>query len=153
MLLTGANTNAQNKRQTAKGTVCGNPNVRCRTNTDFEPWDLPFQVPPNGVIWETELFYAVILKSTQARTDCSGFISESDRQSAQAKFPNNKVFASRCAEPGNIYYSNTRADQNFMAVFAGRTAADAQRMLATVRAAGGYPGANIRRMRSGFNGT
>ncbi len=145
-------TQAQNRRQTAIGKICGNPNVRCKTSTDFETWDLPFEVPRNGVIWESEAFYAVMLQSVPAHDDCSGFISESDRLAAQAKFPNNKVFASRCAEAGNIYYSNTNANQNFMAVFAGRTQADAKKVLAAAKAAG-YSTANIRRMRTGFNGT
>lgn len=143
---------AQNRRQTAIGKICGNPNVRCKTSTEFETWDLPFEVPRNGVIWESEAFYAVMLQSVPAHDDCSGFISESDRLAAQSKFPNNKVFASRCAEAGNIYYSNTNANQNFMAVFAGRTNAEAKKVLAAAKAAG-FSTANIRRMRTGFNGT
>ena len=85
--------------------------------------------------------------------DCTAFVSEEDRLSAQAVFPKNKVFASRCAEAGNIYYSNTSGNYQFMAVFAGRSKTEANAVLAKVKAAGGYPGANIRRMRTGFNGT
>lgn len=142
-----------NRRQTAKGIICGDPTVKCNTTVDFETWDLKFQVPKNGVIWESEWFYAVILQSVPARDDCTGFVSESDRNSAQSLFPHNKVFASRCAEAGNIYYSNTNSNYNFMAVFAGRTQAQANKMLATVKATGQFPTANIRRMRTGFNGT
>jgi hypothetical protein len=40
-----------------------------------------------------------------------------------------------------------------MAVYAGATLADANRMLAMVQATGKFPAANIRRMRAGFNGT
>jgi hypothetical protein len=40
-----------------------------------------------------------------------------------------------------------------MAVYAGATQADANRMLATVKATGKFPGANIRRMRAMINGT
>lgn len=143
---------AQNRRQTAVGKICGNPNVRCKTSTDFEVWDLPFEVPRNGVIWESEPFYVVMLKSVRAGDDCTGFVSEADRLAAQALFPNNKVFTSRCAEAGNIYYSNVNSNMNFMGVFAGRTSAEAQRMLTKVKAAG-FATANIRRMRTGFNGT
>jgi pyruvate kinase len=40
-----------------------------------------------------------------------------------------------------------------MAVYAGTTLADANLMLAKVKAAGKYPSANVRRMRAAFNGT
>ena len=40
-----------------------------------------------------------------------------------------------------------------MAVYAGRTPAEANAMLARVKAAGKYPGAYLRRMRAGINGT
>ena len=39
-----------------------------------------------------------------------------------------------------------------MAVYAGKAPAEANRMLAAVKATGKFPGANIRRMRTGFNG-
>jgi hypothetical protein len=40
-----------------------------------------------------------------------------------------------------------------MAVYAGATLAEAKRVLAAVNATGKFPGANIRRIRTGFNGT
>jgi hypothetical protein len=40
-----------------------------------------------------------------------------------------------------------------MAVYAGITQAEANRMLAKVKATGKFPGANIRRMRAVMNGT
>jgi hypothetical protein len=40
-----------------------------------------------------------------------------------------------------------------MGVYAGMTLADANRMLASVKATGKFPGANIRRLRAAFNGT
>jgi hypothetical protein len=40
-----------------------------------------------------------------------------------------------------------------MAVYAGMTMADANAMLAKVKATGKFPGANIRRMRALINGT
>jgi hypothetical protein len=153
LLLGGAGASGQNRRQTTKGRICGDPTVQCRTSTDFETWDLPFEVPKNGVIWESEFFYAVILKSVRSNDDCTAFVPETERLAAQAVFPKNKVFASRCAEAGNIYYSNTAQDQQFMGVFAGRSKAEANAVLAKVKAAGGFPGANVRRMRTGFNGT
>ena len=134
--------------------VCGNPNVACPSVATFEPHDLPFRVPRNAVIWETELFYAVILKSVNARDDnCDTFISESERMSAQALFPDHKVFTSRCAEPGTLYYTNTSPRARLMALYAGKTLTEANRILAAVKATGKFPGANLRRMRAGFNGT
>jgi hypothetical protein len=40
-----------------------------------------------------------------------------------------------------------------MAVYAGRTRAEAAKFLAQVQATGKFPGANLRRMSIGFNGT
>ena len=142
------------RRTTGRLTVCGNPNVRCPSTATFEPHDLPFHVPRNAVIWETELFYAVILKSMNASDEnCDAHISEADRLAAQTLFSDRKVFASRCIEPGTLYYTNTRSNTRIMAVYAGATLAEANRVLAAAKAMGKYPGANIRRMRAGFNGT
>lgn len=132
--------------------ICNDPSVPCRTSNKFEPHELPFTVSINSVIEETEPFFAVILKSVRD-SECSRFVPESERLQAQRLFPNNKVFASRCGDAGSVYYTNTAPNTQFMAVFAGRTRAEAQRFLDTVRATGRYPNANIRRMRAGFNGT
>jgi len=143
----------QTQRRTY-GTICGNPKVACRTEVTFQPHDLPFRLSQNAVIWESELFYAVMLKSKPAKDDnCDVFIPETDRLAAQALFPDRKVFASRCVEPGEMYYTNTKPNQRIMAVYAGKTLAEANRVLAAVKATGKFPGANVRRMRTGFNGT
>ena len=134
--------------------VCGNPQVPCKSSATFEANDLPFRLPANAVIWDTDLFYAVMLKSLKSPGDnCDVFIPERERLATQALFPDHKVFASRCAEPGNLYYTNTGANARFMAVYAGTTLAEASRMLAAVQATGKFPVASIRRMRAGFNGT
>ena len=145
----------QRRRPRAKHpAVCGNPQVPCKSSATFEANDLPFRLPANAVIWDTELFYAVMLKSVKSRGDnCDVFVPERERLAAQVLFPDHKVFASRCAEPGNLYYTNTSANARFMAVYAGTTLSEANRMLATVQATGKFPGASIRRMRAGFNGT
>ncbi len=146
---------AQRRRQPAKHlSICGNPNVSCPSTITFEPYALPFQMPRNTVIYDTELFYAVILKSASTANDnCDNYIPEPERLAAQALFPNTKVFTSRCAEPGEVSYSNTNPNTNFMAVYAGSSIADANRILATVLATRKFPGANIRRMRAMINGT
>jgi hypothetical protein len=142
------------KKTTKRLAVCGNPKASCPSTVTFEPHDLPFRVPRNAVIWETELFYAVILKSMKASDDnCRIFIPESERAAAQALFPDKKVFTSRCVEPGTLYYTNTRPNTRLMAVYAGSTLAEANRTLAAVKATGKFSAATIRRMRAAFNGT
>jgi hypothetical protein len=140
-------------RRASVAAICGNPRVACKTSVTFGPHDLPFRVPANAVIWDTDPFYAVILKSIPGDESCNAFIPESDRLAAQALFPDNKVFSSRCAEPGELFYTNVSDNQRMMAVYAGPTLAEAKRVLAKVKATGKFPGANIRRMRTGFNGT
>ena len=134
--------------------VCPDPTARCRTSVTFEPYQLPFVVPADVAIFETEKFYAVVLKSARDNTqDCTGFVPESERIEAQKLFPRNKVFASRCYEPGDLYYEGIDSEVMFMAVYAGRTRAEAQAMLAKVKATGKFPGAYLKRTSTGFNGT
>jgi len=136
--------------------VCGDPTARCQTSVEFQPYQLPFRIPPNAAIWETEPFYAVILKSVRDESkglNCDIFVPEAERLAAQELFPRHKVFASRCPEPGDLFYTNVSAETEFMAVYAGRTPAEGRAMLERVKATGRYPGANLRRMRAGFNGT
>jgi hypothetical protein len=150
----GAEASAQRRETRRRGVVCPDPAVTCRTSVKFEPHQLPFRIPANSFIFETEQFYAVILKSVRATPDdCAVFIPEAERLAAQELFPRHKVFASRCYDPGEMFYSEVASDQQFMAVYAGRTRAEAARTLARVKATGKYPGANLRRMYAGFNGT
>ena len=137
-----------------RGSVCGNPNLPCRTSATFQPNDLPFRVPQNSVIWDTELFYAVVLKSlTSTEDNCEVFIPESDRLQAQALFPDRKVFSNRCYDIENLFYTNVDPKFRIMAVYAGSTLAEANRVLESVKSTGKFPGAYLRRMRTGFNGT
>jgi hypothetical protein len=156
LLLCGAvvaQSHAKVKRASAAA-ICGNPKVACKTSVTFQPHDLPFRVPANGVIIDTDPFYVVILKSMPAANDsCDVFIPETERLAAQALFPDRKVFASRCVEPGELFYTNVSENQRMMAVYAGLTLAEGKRVLALVRATGKFPGANLRRIRTGFNGT
>jgi len=145
---------AQKRKPARHGVICGDPTVSCKTSTAFEPNDLPFRIPATASIYDTDLFYAVILASVTIPVDnCDIFVPESQRLAAQALFPDHKVFSSRCAEPGGLSYTNTSPKAQFMAVYAGPTLTDANRMLAAVKATGKYPSANIRRMRAAFNGT
>jgi len=121
----------------------------------FKPHDLPFRIPARAVIWESELFYAVILRSVKtAEDDCLNFVPEDERKATQALFPRNKVFTDRgCGEAGETYYTGTQPGARFMAVYAGRTRREANALLARVKATGKFAGANLRRMSIGFNGT
>jgi hypothetical protein len=136
--------------------ICGDPTVRCQSSVEFQPYQLPFRLPQNAVIWETEKFYAVILKSVRDESrggDCNIFVPEAEREAAQTLFPRKKVFASRCFETGDLFYRGVAEDAQFMAVYAGRTRAEGLAMLQKVKATGKYPGANLRRLSSGINGT
>jgi hypothetical protein len=148
----------QSRRRARRAAICGNPKLACKSSVMFQPYDLPFRLPENAVIWESENFHAVILKSMKVAMkegdeDCSVFIAETDRLAAQELFPDHKVFTSRCAEPGQLFYTNTSGGRLIMAVYAGATAAQANRFLAAVKATGQFPGAYIKLMRAGFNGT
>jgi hypothetical protein len=153
----------QTRRRANRAAICGNPMVACRTSVTFKPNDLPFRVPKNGVIVDTESFYAIILQSMKVNEDnCDVFIPERDRLAAQALFPDHKVFTSRCFDTENLFYTDETAPRKgtnisdthrIMAVYAARTLAEAKRFLESVKATGKFPGANIRRMRTGFNGT
>jgi hypothetical protein len=142
-------------RRPTKGAICGDPTVACKTSYEFQPHDLPFRIPARAVIWESESLYAVILKSVKAADDdCQKFVPEDERQAAQALFPHNKVFSDRaCGDTGEPYYTGTQPGARFVAVYAGRTRAEAAKFLAQVQATGKFPGANLRRMSIGFNGT
>ena len=145
---------AQRRVRSRRASVCGNPKLACKTSTTFEPYDLPFRVPKNAVIYDTELFYAVILKSVgTSEEDCDVFVPESERLAAQTLFPDHKVFTSRCPDVETLFYSNISSKHRIMAVYAGATLTEAKRVLAAAKATGKFPGANIRRMRTGFNGT
>lgn len=147
---------SQNSAKRPRGSICGNPKLPCKTSATFQPYDLPFRVPENSVIFDTELFYAVVLKSARAKNDdCNVFISEEERLKAQASFPENKVFSSRCVDIENLGYwiNGVSHEIRILAVYAGPSLADARRMLAQVKASGNFNDATIRRMRTGFNGT
>lgn len=141
------------RHRAKKGSICGNPMVACKTSVTFQPNDLPFRVPAKSVIFDTESFYAIILKRVATREDdCDVFIPETERMQAQALFPDRKVFSSRCADIENLFYTNVNPNTRVMAVYAGTTL-EAKKVLQLVRATGKFPGAIMRRMRTGFNGT
>src|SRR5207253_7431378 len=96
MLLGSATGQSHAPRSRQRATICGNPQVACKTSVTFPPNDLPFRVPKDAVIIDTVPFYAIILKSVDVGESCDVFVPESERLAAQAFFPDHKVFSSRC---------------------------------------------------------
>jgi len=143
--------------QRRNGKICGDPNAACGGREQFQPWELTFALPKNSVIYESEYFYSVILKSVKLPQDsyseCEKAFAEEERLKVQALFPKNKVFALKCSEPGGIFYTNVANDVSFLGVYAGKTRAAADAFLKTVNATGKFPGATLRRMKAGINGT
>ncbi len=83
--------------------------------------------------------------------DCGGYFTEEDRLAAQKRFPKNKVFASceRCFGDRNGC-TNTDPRHNFLAVFGGRTKAEAEKILAIAKKVPGWESANLWRLQVGF---
>lgn len=115
-----------------------------------KPHELCFETPKDGLAraeYLSEPFYAVILKTAERCT-----ITEEERLQAQGLFPRSKVFSVRfeCDDnvEENISYTNVNEKFGFLAVHAGQTLKEANARLAEVRAAGRFPGANIRRMQA-----
>jgi hypothetical protein len=136
--------------------VCGDPTTACKRRDNFQPFQLPFEYTSNFHISESQLFYAVILKSVKFNPDddnCNKVIPENDRIETQKLFPHNAVFVMRCWEPGEISYTNVADNVSFIGVYAGQTLADANAFLAKVKAAGKFADATVRRMRVQMNGT
>lgn len=141
--------------QAQSGSICGDPSQKQCTGQydDFKPQDLIFNTGRaelgTGTRHESDEFYAVVLESVSVNklggTDCN-FVNETKRRAAQKFFPKNKVFASRhdCSD-NIILYSNTKDGFNFMAVYAGKSEADAAAILSKAKKK--HPSANIRRMK------
>ena len=148
---------AYSQRRSTVGDVCGDPTVKCRTAADFQQYELAFNWGnANSAIVESRPFYAIILKSVKVKSDysdCAEKFPEAERLDAQALFPKNKVFAMRCNEAVQNYYTNVANNTSFLGVYAGQTLTQARAFLKKVDETGKFPGASIRRMRVGINGT
>ncbi|HTK37042.1 MAG TPA: hypothetical protein VL325_00995 [Pyrinomonadaceae bacterium] len=157
---------AFSQKRARLGKVCGDPKQPCSYAKNFQPFELPFDTGRNNAIASSEYFYAVVLESAKLKPDasCEQAFPESQRLAVQALFPNNKVFVVRCPEPGSNFYTNVSQDVSLMAIYAGRTLAEAKASLKKVQAArsnaltkisstGKYKALTIRRMQAGINGT
>jgi len=142
------------QKKARAGKICGDPTIACKNRTDFPASDIPFNTGKNVVIAESEPFYAIVLKSAKLDyPNCEKAFPESERLSIQELFPHNMVFASRCSEPGENSYSGMAQSTTFVAVYAGRTLAEANTFLKKVEATGKFPGVRVRRTRASINGT
>jgi hypothetical protein len=129
----------------------------------FQAWELPFRLParlkPNAP-YESAPFYAVVLRKFE-ETPCDGHYNESSRsvegfrKAAQKRFPAAKVFADQqCPDMTAVSYwvDGTAEGMSygaFVAVYAGKTEAEARAVLAKAKVA--YPGAVVKRMRVGYS--
>ena len=115
----------------------------------FKPHELPFALVADGVARpevRSEEFHAVILRTAPRCT-----ITEAERTAAQALFPAHKVFATRfdCETPEeHLTYTNVDEKWGFLAVYGGRSAAEAAEVLKKATATGRFPGANVRKMQA-----
>ena len=107
-------------------------------------------------------FFAVVLETYKGDDDCDGgefrISTEAKRKQVQQEYPTRKVFASyQCPDMASIGYDfDGRWDSakenlkiaEFMAVYAGATKDEAEKLLQQVRAK--YPKAMIKRMTATF---
>lgn len=137
--------------------------VPVRSGKAFHAWELPFRLParlkPNA-LYESAPFYAVVLRKVED-TPCDGQYNESSRsvedlrKAAQKRFPATKVFADQgCPDMTAASYRVDGTAEGmsfgpFIAVYAGKTEAEARAVLAKARTA--YPGAAVKRMRVNYS--
>lgn len=110
--------------------------------------DIHFEMPCDDVArsdYQSEPFYAILL-NTMPR--CS--VTDKQWQDIQHRFPDNKVFATRyqCNDEAVINYTNVDEKYGFIAVYAGRTKEEAQRLLRKINTLRAFPDANIRLMQA-----
>ena len=134
------------KKVVTQGEVCPDPERPCTEVERFKPNELSFRIASKFDFDRGQdrsaPFYAAILKSGEL---CR--IPDAERAAAQAQFPGRKVFLHQyfCQDFGDkVTYTNVNRKAGFIAVYAGRTEAEAKAFLAEVRAK--YPDANLRRM-------
>ena len=133
-------------RVATHGEVCPDPRSPCLDMGAFRDNELSFRLKSKFNFDRgrdrSAPFYAVILKSGEL---CK--IPETERVALQAQFPARKVFLHQffCQDfTDKVTYTNVNRKAGFIAVYAGRTEAEAKQFLAEVKAK--FPDANIRRM-------
>ncbi len=142
------------------GRICGIPNEKCLSadGSAFQPYDLPFEIPKNAVIYESEYFYAIILKSRVVADGevCEdiNLVPETDRLNFQKFFPSNKIFVHKCDDAGTMFYDGIANNALFMGIYAGKTLDEAKKFLKIVQFSKKFEdGIYIKKLKAGFNGT
>ncbi|MFM9905092.1 MAG: hypothetical protein ACKVQJ_11035 [Pyrinomonadaceae bacterium] len=156
VLVLSAAFTATAQKKAKLGKICGDPTAVCKSRENFQPFDLPFDTGKNFVIYESEKFYGIVLKSTKLKDfgDCANpTFAEAERLPIQEMFPHNKVFALNCVETGTNYYTGVAEQTAFIGVYAGHTLAEANKFLKIVQATQKFPGIRVRKMSIGVNGT
>lgn len=135
-------------RVVTHGEVCPDPKSPCLDMDHFHENELSFRLKSKFDFDRGQdrslPFYALILKSGEL---CK--MPEEERAATQAQFPSRKVFLHRyfCQDfADKATYTNVNRKAGFIAVYAGKTEAEAKQFLAEVKAAGRFPDANLRRM-------
>ena len=128
------------------GEVCPDPKSPCLDMGRFQDNELSFRLKSKFNFDRgrdrSQPFYAVILKSGEL---CK--IPETERVALQAQFPARKVFLHQffCQDfTDKVTYTNVNRKAGFIAVYAGKTEAEAKQFLAEVKER--FPDANVRRM-------
>jgi hypothetical protein len=134
------------RKVVTQGEVCPDPARPCLDIERFKPNELSFRIAKKFDFDRGQdrsaPFYAAILKSGAL---CA--IPDAERVAVQAQFPGRKVFVHQhfCRDFGDkVTYTNVNRKAGFVAVYAGRTEAEAKAFLAQAQAQ--YPDANLRRM-------
>jgi len=141
--------------------VCPDPQAPCNTPAKkFAPYELSFRLPgklTKGKTYTSLPFFAVLIKTyDQESCDADDHTAsiERERLKLQLGYPHNKVFASySCPNldavdysfPGKMDSTGERAlIMTFIAVYAGKTQAQANEFLTYVRTV--YPNASLKKM-------
>ena len=145
--------------------VCPDPQAPCSTAAKkFAPYELSFRLPgklTKGKTYESLPFFAVLIKTyDQELCDADDHTAsiEQERLKLQLAYPHNKVFASySCPNldavdysfPGKMDLTGERAlIMTFIAVYAGKTQAQANEFLSYVRTV--YPNASLKKMTASY---
>jgi len=146
--------------------VCPDPAKPCQhKDKHFDDWELSFKMPAKLLANKTNSsasFYGIILKTYKLEDDCDGgeYIEagEAERKQLQSQYPERKVFASyECPNMAAVGYDfpgkwDAKKEMalvtNFLAIYAGKTNAEAEELLGKLRAK--YPDAQVKQMTANY---
>lgn len=153
-----------------KSKVCGYIHESCGEKDGYRGWnDILFELAPverkdkdkpsdpSYQMNYTEPFYMVILASRKIIPSsdeddlykCKGTFTKKELKNAQEKFDKNRVFAGSPYCDSRVQYTNTNPDYAFLAVFAGRTKAEASKVEAKAKAH--WKTTSLRRTQAGYH--